>query len=1395
MIRRRARWLTVLFGAGLVAACCVGLLLLVVGADYVLNLHALPRLLFSVAALGAAGYALWHWMIRSLVSRLTLNDIAGRIEQTFPEYEDRLRSTVDILSGKELPGSEVMKQRVVSEAIRLTQTLDLTRVFDTRPVTYTTSLGAGSLLLLGILLCTVQHDYLSIACRRLLAPLNSNPWPKQVIIDPVGVLPDCLPLGGRVDINMRLSRGQSTSREAVVYYQYGDEAGSHFGPVEQEYMTRGSDGTYHASVDARAPSGASAGVLKVWMESGDDKKELHLVRIVQRLAINRLEAVVTPPAYAKLPPVRENLSESPLLMVRGSGVLLTAAFNKALDTAHPVVVELLTPDAKPVFKWQPVDGNRVTAAVNATESFRFRLHATDTDGFTNTASEEYEFVVRPDQLPTVQIIEPQGKLDRTSDSVIPLQALAEDDFGIQSLTLAVDRLGDKMHWDIPLVQNSVAMSGTQWSSIDSTNQLQRCRANYSWDLSQLQNVQLRPGDVLEYCVLAKDNYALNGDSHPPVASGKLRIVILSQEELNTKMIDALSDAAEQAKALKQSQETTEHQTADLARQIGAKPEMDDADRATADRLAGQQSVIASQTKSLGGDVSQLLEQMRQNKSTNQELQTTAREVGDLLNSTSENAMKSAANALDSVRTPAGNSDRDQAIRDAQADQATAAEALQKAMDRIGNAGSLSHALDSVQKMLAAQMKLSSEMADFAKANMGKSREELSPQDRQKLDELAGQQKELAAQTNKTLKEMARDAKKLSKSDAIAAAAMNKAVDAARQQNVAGNQEKAAKAAGQNQQGQAQTAEKQAEQGMQSMLENLKEAQQQKQAELARKLADVQQQLAALVAEQAGHNLDNLNLQGKEVLNGIDAAVRAELFDHAQRDSSVPMAPIEIGMLISLQDQSEHNAREIAKTIQDLPDSAEPAGLLTDAADRMSRATISLHQGKLLDAYNPSQVEALAALLQTLKQIDAQKDLADKQNQEQKKASVREAYTALLARQNELIAGTTTVDSIPKQDDGSLPRSAMLQLSQLSFQQGRLADTAQQMDADLSTLGSIVYSFANRDIVKNMRQAKDQLARQETGPATQILQQQISAELEAMIRDLATKPKEDKSPKDKPSKSSSGGEMPTPPPSMPSEAEFRLVKDLQLAENKATLLLSQQKHADKNAFIALGERQGDLRHLLDELIQKASKGKARLRPDATASAPLPEEIIDPSGPSTTRPSDTGLSTSSRPLPDKDVNLIGDRMSRVRQRLSNDGDAGPITLQLQNHIIQNLDQMIELSRQKQPPPTPPSKPKPATQPKSDDKQKPSSGVQPENSQAKAMQTNPSKSQGNKPSGDSGNPAEHTGDLAKQGAGMWGTITPRQRDAVIESQSERVLDRYKNLVDDYYRTMSTEPETTER
>ena len=223
-VRRRVRWLTVVFGVGLVATAGVGVLLLTVLADYLLNLHALPRIVLVLAALVGVGYCLWKWVIQSMLARLSLNDVAGRVERTYPEYQDRLRSTIDILLGKEVPGSELMKQRVISETTRLTQSLDLSSVVVSQPVWYSAGAGTAALLV-AVLIGTISPQYTRIAIDRLMSPFAANPWPKRVEIGLVGKLPGRIWVGQRMDVNVRLTRGDNATRKATIFYQYTDASG------------------------------------------------------------------------------------------------------------------------------------------------------------------------------------------------------------------------------------------------------------------------------------------------------------------------------------------------------------------------------------------------------------------------------------------------------------------------------------------------------------------------------------------------------------------------------------------------------------------------------------------------------------------------------------------------------------------------------------------------------------------------------------------------------------------------------------------------------------------------------------------------------------------------------------------------------------------------------------------------------------------------------------------------------------------------------------------------------------------------------------------------------------------------------------------------------------------
>jgi len=535
-----------------------------------------------------------------------------------------------------------------------------------------------------------------------------------------------------------------------------------------------------------------------------------------------------------------------------------------------------------------------------------------------------------------------------------------------------------------------------------------------------------------------------------------------------------------------------------------------------------------------------------------------------------------------------------------------------------------------------------------------------------------------------------------------------------------------------------------------------------------------------------------------VMLAVSANIKLQLFTLAERDPKSPPPPIELGMLSSGQEQTERNTRDIAKAAEDLPDGAEPADHLTKAADKMERAIVNLRDSKLAAAYNPAQTDALAELLSAKKLIDDQKKKADKKQDDQKKEVIRQEYMAILAVQtNDLNPKTISIDATPKNDDGSLPREAQIKLNNLTGDQGKLADRTAKMEEALNGLGSIVYSWANRDIVKNMNEVKDQLGKTQTGLVTQAQQKQIVAQLEAMIRDLATKPEEIPFAQHGGGGGGGGGGSNS---SMPTEAELRLMKDLQVAENDRTVAVSKLPKQAKSDLLALGNRQGDLRNLLDQLLQKASKGQSKLPPEPDNRDQLPEEAAKNGNAAEAVDNKElendliGNGKDDKPgqppaQAEHDLNLIGDRMARSRQRLAVNGDPGPITQEIQKRILDNLDDLIEQARKKeaqsqnQPPPKPGGDPSQAKKP--GEQQQP----QPADAQGQKQQSKPAQGQatGSSPGGGDGAPGDPAADIAKQEAQMWGTPSPRERQAVIENKGEQVLGKYQKLVDDYYRTMS--------
>lgn len=1379
-IRRRVRWLTIAYGLGISVAWGISLLIAVVLLDYLLNLPPIPRLiLITAAVIGLIG-VIYRYVVRPVSMSISLSDIAGRLEKTFPQLEDRLRSTIDFMQ-RDNPGSPVLQKRVIEQATQMVGQIDLTQAVVTRPATLSSVGAIASVLLVLVLVWGLDSDLRSIIGSRLFTPFAGVNWPKKVVIHVVSEVPHRVPVGQKVEIAIQLDRGDKPTLKPILHYQIAD------GPEQQLYMNRTPDGRFIASIDARLEQTVRSGRLQARIEAGDDTAELPPITIVPRLSIRQMTASVIPPEYV---PVRQlieqSLTSAPLIVSEGGTVILQVRFNKPLAAAGdstPAVLETIGSDSLPPNLQTTLDSpESVHFRFQAETSFRFRIHATDEDGFRNTALEEYQIIVRPDANMSIQLENPRRSEERTPQAFVPIQASAEDDCGVESVVLSVERLQpDPKRWDIPLVQSDVVQPGVSWQVVESTTERIRYRLNYQWELASL---GLKPGDVIEYGLIGQDNFLLNQQRHEPVSSSRLRIRIVSQEELAANVVEQMRQIRNEISIVRRAQQQTLQETRLLKEELSDKPNLDPAEQTTLNRLTQQQSSTASNTKQLAGKIQNIIDRLQENRSDATDLSDIAQTVRDTLDRTSESSMKEATQDLNQASQQSTDSPtRGQSLTSAEQNQQQALQQIDRAMSKMENIGSLQTTIAEIAAILNEQRELRKTNEILSQTNLGKKPEQMSEKDRQKLNDIAARQQKLAERTQQAIEKMNQQGRQMEQSDPSVSDAMKSAAEKAQSQNVPQNQQQAARQTSQNQQAAAQQSQQQAELGLEIVLNELKEAERRELARLREQLAKLQEQVANLVRRQAGHNLDNLMV--RNVVPTLDPKSVQELIALSLRqpDSLKPPSPRQLS---TAQELTERNTRDLSKSTDAESSTANIAADLIKAAGKMERAIVSLRNGELADAYDPSQVEALNILLQVKQQIDRQKREADAKAEQQRKEAIRARYVKIKEEQEKINTETARLEKL-RDLNGNLPRTEWPILGRLPKDELKLAEQIAAIEEDLSALGSVIYVWANRDLQNTIQEVQKDLEASKTGPTVQTEQKRIVEQLSAIIENLSQQPPDQKF-EQADQGGATGGSGGQQPPKMPTEAELKMLKSLQQAVHRSTVRINSEAPTDKPRLLSLGNRQGELRNLLDQLIQQATRGQLQLDPEPENKEILPEETSD-------RISESGDLENlllGKAVGDsqieQSIQLAGARMARARQRLAINHDPGNVTQEIQKRILEDLDRLIDQARKNQ-----------QSGSQQTSSQKPSESHQKQSQQVQAQnqgQNQPAQANPPPPSSDGATQTHSAAAGSKprdlkqitETASEWGHITPRLRDAVIESKSETLVESYRRLIEDYYEGLST-------
>ncbi|MEM6561898.1 MAG: hypothetical protein AAF656_09865, partial [Planctomycetota bacterium] len=770
-LRRKVKALSLLYGLGLLLASVAGAALFVVAADYILNLAPVPRLVLLLGAFVLMGYVAYRFIVRPASEVVTLSDMAGRVESVFPQFDDRLRSAINFATDDQQVGSDRMRSRVMTQAGDIAAHVNFGQVIRPKPAYLTVTGGIAALLAIALGALLLGQTYRGIIASRLFTPFDGAAWPTAQVIGIPQNLPAKVPAGQKVQLEITIDKGDRDNLRPIAHYRTGD------GQERQVFLQRIEGNRYGATLDTRLANGDETAALSIRVEAGDAEATLDPVQVVPRLRVESVTAVATPPAYVPMQDAKNfDLARGTAVVGQGSTVTLRVDFNKRLGDA--IGLAALGESTLPQLAWT-IDNRTATATFVAEDSLRFRVNATDTDGFDNSAVGEYGLLVRPDQLPTIVIEQPRRNERRTVESVVPIIAAAEDDYGFDGVELRVRKLGgpeeEPVEWTLPLVVDGEPTDDIGWSRSERGDVGVRYRLAKDWALADLDGGDLEPGDVLEYQLAAQDNYERAGSRHAPALSGKLRITIISQEDLSNEVIDDMRQIRDQVSAVRGRQERTRQETTDLAEDTAEREELDEADEATAKRLVRDQSAAAGAAKRLAQQVAELRERLEENASDDDELKDLTDAVSEQLERVAEEPMKDATGELSAAASPKANQERrENALENAGQKQQEAVEQLEAAMAEMENIGSLRSAIEQLQDILDKQRKAAEKTNQAVNENRGKNAADLSNEAKEQLEAAAAEQEKVAEQTQKAIEQMEKMAEQMKQSDPEASKAMAEA---------------------------------------------------------------------------------------------------------------------------------------------------------------------------------------------------------------------------------------------------------------------------------------------------------------------------------------------------------------------------------------------------------------------------------------------------------------------------------------------------------------------------------------------------------------------------------------------------------------------------------------------
>ncbi|MSR58197.1 MAG: hypothetical protein EXS05_11035 [Planctomycetaceae bacterium] len=442
-IRSRVRQTLLTNGISRLAVVAVGSILAACLADWLFHFDDQGvRPILGLSILGVSGWVAYRHLLTPLSVGFSNVDLALRIEDRYPGFQDSLASSVQFLEGQADPriGSPALQQAVVRDTLSRLTHFDCRDVLQTRGVRRA-ALFAAMVCLAAAVIAALDHRQSSIALWRLFLPFSAPAWPRQTSLrllnadlEPLGEPGDELQVA-RGDLLKLFAENQSGSLPLKVSLEYRSTDARVLTEPMRPMTVGGGDKPSREVAVGQVP--AVKGEMQFRAVGGDDDSmPWYRLRVVPPPVVENLEITLTPPPYSRRPIENQPAGVGHVQGLVGTRVDILATVSKPLASATVRVR-----DQQKFAVNVAGDRQTLTASFVIAEpglySWWFDLE--DQQGFQNAEPPRYEVRGIADSEPDIRIDLPASDLQVTADAEVLVRTVAKDDLGINDIRLVFRR--------------------------------------------------------------------------------------------------------------------------------------------------------------------------------------------------------------------------------------------------------------------------------------------------------------------------------------------------------------------------------------------------------------------------------------------------------------------------------------------------------------------------------------------------------------------------------------------------------------------------------------------------------------------------------------------------------------------------------------------------------------------------------------------------------------------------------------------------------------------------------------------------------------------------------------------------------------------------------------------